>query len=193
VRHNGWVVGALLGVVLLLAPLEAPAAGPTEELQRQVTQVLDLVRDPARGRPAVRQVIDGILDFPEMAERALGRHWSARTPEERAEFVRLFSDLLEVTYVAAIERHGHDVISYLKESVAGDEATVETKVVGKTETRVDYRMHRRDGRWLVYDVLIGGLSVVDNLRSQLSRLLRDSSYADLIAKLRETGAGQASR
>jgi phospholipid transport system substrate-binding protein len=127
-----------------------------------------------------------------MAERALGRHWGTRTPAERTEFVRLFGELLESLYVGEIERHADDPIAYLKESLAGGDATVETKIAGKAETRVDYRMHFRDGRWLVYDVLVGGLSVVDNFRSQLNRLLRDSSYAAVVAKLREAAGGQAS-
>jgi len=196
------VVGILFGFVLFLSPHQARAASPIEDLRTHVTQMLQLLRDPALGgrdavlqrRSAVRQVIDQVLDFPKMAEQALGRHWSARTPEEREEFVRVFSDLLEATYLGEIERHADDSITYLKESVDGDEATVETKIAsGKADNYVVYRMHRRDSRWLVYDVLVGGLSVVDNLRSQLNRILRDSSYADLIAKLRETGAGQASR
>jgi phospholipid transport system substrate-binding protein len=195
-------MGVLFGFALLVASHQAQAASPIEDLKTHVTQVLQLLRDPALGgrpagperRAAVREVIDQVLDFPTMAERALGRHWSVRSAAEREEFVRVFSDLLEATYLGELERHADDSITYLKESVDGEEATVETKIVsGKSDNRVVYRMHQRDGRWLVYDVLVGGLSVVDNLRSQLNRILRDSSYADLIAKLRETGAGQASR
>jgi phospholipid transport system substrate-binding protein len=198
-RHPCWVLSAFVAFTLLVPAHLARAASPTEELQGHVAQVLELLRDPDLGkreavaarRFAVRQIVDDVLDFRTMAERALGRHWTARTSAERAEFVRVFSDFLEATYVAEIERHGHHSITYLKESLAGDEATVETKVGGKAESRVDYRMHRRDGRWLVHDVLIGGLSLVENLRSQFNRVLRESSYADVVEKLRESGAGQA--
>lgn len=198
-RVRGWARALLVAVALLLGPDVARAAGPTEALQSHVDQVLALVRDATLGRAeatqqrrtALRQVVDGVLDFPAMAERALGRHWFARTPQERTEFVQLFSDLLESVYVAEIERHGDHAITFLGESQAGGEATVETKVTGKSETRVDYRMHLRDGRWLVYDVAIGGLSVVENFRSQLQRVLRDSSYAVLVERLRESTGAQA--
>ena len=186
--------------MVLLLPAHAGAASPTDELRSHVNQVLELLRKGTVGkadtrqerRVAVRQVVDGILDVPAMAERALGRAWERRTPEERREFVGLFGDLLDNLYIGEIERHGDESVSYLKESVAGDDATVETRISGKSETRVDYRMHLRDGRWRVYDVLIGGLSVVENFRSQLQRTLRDSSYAAMIEKLREATGGQAS-
>jgi phospholipid transport system substrate-binding protein len=198
-RHPGWVLSAVVALMLLGPPHDARAASPTEELRSHVAQVLELLRDPDLGkreavaarRFAVRQIVDKVLDFRTMAERALGRHWITRTSAERAEFVRVFSDFLEATYVAEVERHRHLSITYLKESLAGDEAIVETKVGGKVESRVDYRMHRRNGKWLVHDVLIGGLSVVENLRSQLQRVLRESSYADVLQKLRESSAGQA--
>ena len=198
-RRSGWLQAVLVAVVLLSSPDNARAAGPSETLQTHVTQVLALLRDPTLARPevtrprraAVRQAVDGVIDFPTMAQRALGRHWDARTPEERVEFVRLFSDLLETIYVAEIERHGDHVVTYLNEAVRGTDATVETRVRGKSETRVDYRMHVRSERWQVYDVMIGGLSIVENFRSQLQRMLRDSSYATLVEKLREAAGGQA--
>lgn len=192
------VLGLVTTVVLLPSP--ARAASPTDELRTHVNQVLALLRNGSAGKPdlrqerraAVRQAVEGVLDFPAMAERALGRAWSGRTVDERVEFVRLFSDLLDSIYIAEIARHGDESVSYLGESVAGDDATVETRISGKSETRVDYRMHLRDGRWRVYDVLVGGLSVVENFRSQLQRLVRDSSYAGMIEKLREATGAQAS-
>lgn len=198
-RQCGWLLAVLVGISVLLGPGDARAAGPTEALRAHVNQVLGVLRDAAlrsaestpERRSAVRQVVDDVLDFPAMAERALGRHWAARTSEERAEFVRLFSDLLESLYVAEIERHADHTVTYLGESRDGPEATVATKIVGKSETRVDYRMHLRDGRWLVRDVVVGGLSIVDNFRSQLQRMLRDASYASLVDKLREATGGQA--
>ena len=186
-------------LLVLSHPPEACASSPSETLQRHVTQVLALARDPALATPdatrqrrvAIRQVVDGVIDFPAMAERALGRHWEARTAEEREEFVRVFSDLLETIYVTEIERHGEQAVSYVNESVRGGDATIQTRIGGKVETRVDYRMHVRSDRWLVYDVLIGGLSIVENFRSQLNRMLRESSYATLMEKLREVTGGQA--
>ena len=198
-RRGGWLVAILVSVVLLSHPASAATASPSETLQRHVTAVLALLRDPVLARPeaalqrrlAVRQVVDGVIDFPAMAKQALGRHWSGRTAEERAEFVRVFSDLLETIYVSEIERNSEQVVSYVNESVKGADAMVETRVRGKSETRIDYRMHVRSDQWRVYDVEIGGLSIVENFRSQLHRMLRDHSYATLIEKLREAAGGQA--
>jgi phospholipid transport system substrate-binding protein len=188
-----------VSLVLLSSPTAARAVGPSDTLQEHVTQVLTLLRDPDLARPeatlrrrlAVRNVVNGVVDFPTMAERALGRYWDTRTPEERVEFVRLFSDLLETIYVGEIDRHSDQVVSYVNESLRGDDARVETRIRGKTEMKIDYRMHRRSDRWLVYDVLIGDLSIVENFRSQLQRMLRESSYASLVEKLRELTGGQA--
>jgi phospholipid transport system substrate-binding protein len=198
-RGNRWVLMALVGLACFLPAHDAWAADPTDELRSRVNLVLELLRDPVLAVPeaagnrrlAIRQAVDGVLDFGAMAQRALGRHWEARTPAERQEFVGLFGDLLESLYIGEIERHGDDPITYLNESLAGNQATVETKVNGKSNVRLDYRMHLQDGRWLVYDVEIGGMSIVDNFRSQLARVLRDSSFADMIQQLRDTTAGQA--
>jgi len=198
-RCSGWLLAVVTGIILLASAHDVHATSPTETLQGNVNQVLELLRDPGLAKPeatsvrraAVRQVVDGALDFPAMAERALGRYWDARTPAERVEFVGLFSALLETVYVGEIERNADQSITYLKELTTGDAATVQTKIAGKTETRVDYRMHERNGRWLVYDVAVGGLSIVDNFRSQLQRILRDSSYPSLIEKLREATGGLA--
>ena len=191
-----WVVvlAALIAVALSLpAASLAQASGPTDALRATVNEVVTLLRDgPSDRRLAIRRVIDGAIDFRAMGERALGRHWAARTPEERTEFVEVFGELLESIYVGEIERARDTSIDYVAERLADGQATVETRVGGKAPTRVDYRMHRQGERWLVYDVLIGGLSIVDNFRSQLNRILRDSSYAEMVAKLREASAGQAS-
>lgn len=189
----------VVSLVLLSSATEARAVSPSDTLREHVTQVLTLLRDPDLAKPeatqqrrlALRNVVNGVVDFPAMAERALGRHWDTRTPEERVEFVRLFSDLLETLYVGEIDRHSDQAVNYVTESLRGDDARVETRVRGKTEMRIDYRMHRRSDRWLVYDVLIGDLSIVENFRSQLQRMLRDSSYASLVEKLRELTGGQA--
>ena len=199
-RCSGWLLAVVTGILLHASAHDVHATSPTETLQGNVNQVLELLRDPGLAKPeatsvrraAVRQVVDGALDFPAMAERALGRYWDARTPAERVEFVGLFSALLETVYVGEIERNADQSITYLKELTTGNAATVQTKIAGgKTETRVDYRMHERNGRWLVYDVAVGGLSIVDNFRSQLQRILRDSSYPTLIEKLREATGGLA--
>ena len=134
----------------------------------------------------VRRIADEIFDFGETAKRSLGRHWQARTPAEREEFVQLFSDLLERSYISKIELFNGERVNYTGETIDGDVATVRTRLLTKqsTEIPVDYRMLRRGERWLVYDVIIEGVSLIANYRTQFNEIIQTSSYPELIKKMK---------
>jgi phospholipid transport system substrate-binding protein len=191
------LVGIALACTVLLGPpatREARAGAPTDQLRAQVDRVLKLLDEPALKAPdkarerraAVRKVADDIFDFGETARRSLGRHWAARTPQEREEFVKLFGDLLERSYISKIETYGGEKIQYTAERMDGDYATVSTKIVTKngTEVPVDYRMVKRADHWLVYDVSIEGVSLVSSYRTQFNKIIQTSSYNELVTKLR---------
>jgi phospholipid transport system substrate-binding protein len=188
----GLAVGAAL--VMSLAGGRPAAGGPTDDLRAHVDRVIKALEDPelkkesrtAERRAAIRKIAAGIFDAEESAKRALGPHWAARTPAEREEFVRLFTDLLERSYVSKIELYQGEKIVYGPESVEGGQATVRTRIVTKqgTEIPVTYRLHRRDGRWLVYDVAIEGVSLVANYRTQFNKIIQSSSYEELVKRLR---------
>ena len=146
---------------------------------------LDRPRTEMR-RAEIRRIAAELFDFDEMARRTLTRHWNSRTPEEQAEFVRLFTDLLERSYVARIEPFSGERILYPAESVDGRYATVRSKIVTRrhAEIAVDYRLLLRDGRWRAYDVLVDGVSFVATFRSAFGRIIQQSSYAGLVDKLR---------
>jgi phospholipid transport system substrate-binding protein len=185
-----------IAAALVLATVTGAAAAltPTAELRQSVDQVISVVQDPqlkgeshtAERREAIRRVASGIFDFQETARRALGRHWQERTPQEREEFVKLFSDLLEQSYARQIEQYQGERIVYAGESVDGDHATVKTKITTAkgTEIPVDYRMLREGDHWRVYDVLIEGVSLVGNYRTQFTKIIETQSYRDLVQKLR---------
>jgi phospholipid transport system substrate-binding protein len=142
-------------------------------------------RQPER-RAAIRGVANDIFDFTETTRRSLGRHWQARTPAEREEIVRLFSDLLERSYIGKIETYSGERILFGGDSIDGDQATVRTRLVTKagTEIPVDYRMHRVEGgRWLSYDVAIEGVSLVASYRAQFNKIIQTSGYKALVDKL----------
>ena len=123
-----------------------------------------------------------------MARRTLARHWSERTPAEREEFVSLFRDLLERSYIAKLENYSGEQIVYLGETVDGEYATVRSKIVGRgNEMALAYRLHLVNSRWAVYDVLVEGVSFVGNYRSQFTRIISKGSYEDLIRKLKTGG------
>jgi len=137
-------------------------------------------------RTAVRKVANDIFDFQETAKRSLGRHWQDRTPAEREEFTRLFADLLEHAYISKIDRYSGENVNYVGESVEGDQATIRTKILTKqgSQVPVDYRMLRQADHWRVYDVIIEGVSLIANYRTQFNKVIQTSSFDDLVARLR---------
>jgi len=183
-----------LAVACLAVTRPAAAAAPLDQLKMQIDRVLKVVDDPElrnqakvkERRAAVRKIANDIFDFGETARRSLGRHWLARTPTEQAEFVELFSDLLERSYLSKIELYGGEKIQYLTDKIDGDVASVMSKLVTKTGTDVpiEYRMLKKGERWLVYDVIIEGVSLVSNYRTQFNKIIQTSSFAELVKKMK---------
>jgi phospholipid transport system substrate-binding protein len=189
-----------------LAARSAAAGPPSEQLKTQVDRVLKVLDDAELKkeskvkdrRVAVRRIANEIFDFSETARRSLGRHWQARTPAEREEFVALFSDLLERSYISRVELYGGEKIQYVGDSIEGEQAKVQTKLLTKSgsDIPIEYRMHRKGDRWLVYDVVIEGVSLVANYRTQFNKIIQTSSYQELVRKMKtkqeELASGQSS-
>lgn len=182
-------------IVLFVAFATVAQAGePTDQLRTQVDEVLKVLRNPALRTPdkaeerrdVIRKVANQIFDFEETAKRALGPHWAARTPAERKEFVALFTDLLERSYVTRIEQYGGEKVTYAGDQVTGDQAIVKTRIASKTGTEipVDYRMHKMSSGWRVYDVNIEGVSLVSNYRTQFNKIVQTESYQALVDRLK---------
>lgn len=189
------VKAALLAVGLAVTAVGPASAGvPTDQLRSAVDRVLKTLDDPslrgeakvAERRVAVRKIANEIFDFGEIAKRSMARHWQPLSEAQRSEFVGLFADLLERSYISKIETYGGEKIQYTAERVDGDYATVSTKIITKngTEVPIDYRMIKRADRWLVYDVSIEGVSLVSNYRTQFNKIIQTSSYSELVSKLR---------
>jgi phospholipid transport system substrate-binding protein len=191
---------SVLAVALVLAAgLAAPAraGAPTDQVREYTDAVIKVLEDPAlkaddkRGerRAAVRKIAIEIFDVQETARRALGPHWQQRTPEQREEFVHLFADLLEQTYISKIDLFGGERLRFTEEKVDGQHAIVRARVLTRqsTEVPVEARMLRRGERWLVYDILIENISLIGNYRAQFDRIIRTSSYDDLVKRLRTRG------
>ncbi len=179
---------AAVALVLLAG---APAwAGPTDQLREYTDQVVKVLDDPNMARQdrraAVRKIAHEAFDVAETAQRVLARHWQARTPAEREEFTQLFADLLERTYIARMDEYGGERIRYVGESIDGKLASVKARIVTRngTEVAVESRMNLRGDRWLIYDILIENVSLVANYRSQFDRIVRSSSYEELVRRLK---------
>jgi phospholipid transport system substrate-binding protein len=132
-------------------------------------------------------VVTERFGFEEMAKQCLGRYWNDRSPGERQEFIRLFTDLLERTYINDIEGYtSGQTITYGQERVDGDHIDVPSTVITETRDRVPiiYRLVRSGQGWQVYDLVVDGVSLVANYRTQFSRIIQQESYGTLVKKLR---------
>lgn len=195
---RGLGVRILSGSALVMALLSPAWAGaPTDTLREYTEAVQKVLDDPAlkaddrrhERRAAVRKLATEAFDVQETARRALGPHWQQRTPAEREEFVQLFADLLERTYIAKIDLYGGERLKFTDERVDGDSAVVRAKVTTRqgAEVPVEGRMHKRADRWLIYDVAIENISLIANYRAQFDRIIRTSSFAELVKRLRNRG------
>jgi len=190
-RRNA--IEVLMVAALLLAVVPAWAGAPTDTVKEYTDAVVKVLEDQSLKegdrRAAVRKLATEAFDVQETARRALGPHWQQRTPAEREEFVGLFADLLERTYIAKIDLYGGERLRFLDEKLDGDIATVRGKVTTKqgTDVPVEARMHKRGDRWLIYDVAIEGISLISNYRAQFDRIIRTSSFGELVKRLKNKG------
>jgi len=189
-------IGALFLLALLSAPEPALAGEPTDQIRGAIDRGIAILQRPdlkakekrEERREALRKELFPYFHFEEMAKRSLGVHWKDRTPREREEFTRLFRDLLENAYVGKIEGYKGEKILYRKESVDLPYAEVNTVIVTLQgdDIPVDYRVLKDGARWRIYDIVIEGVSLVNNYRSQFAGILQKSSYPELVRRLKST-------
>ena len=170
------------------------AASPTETVQTAIQRVFTedgTARATAVSiddrRTRIREAAESLFDFREMARRSLGERFDALSSADQKEFVRLFTNLIAVSYLNKIEAYAGEPIRYLGERVDGVDASVSSRLVTAKGSQVDvaYRLYRAQDRWAVYDVSVDGVSLVDNYKMQFSRLIQRSSFADLLKTLRQ--------
>jgi phospholipid transport system substrate-binding protein len=187
-------LAAATAIASLVVAEKATAGLPTEHLKTEIDRVVKTLEDSSlRGdgkvgerRTRVRSIANDTFDWSETAKRSLARHWQSLNDAQREEFVKLFGDLLERSYISKIELYGGERILYVGESIDGDLALVRTKILTKqgTEVPIEYRMIRRGDRWMVYDVVIESVSMVANYRTQFNRIIQTSSYQELVKKMK---------
>jgi phospholipid transport system substrate-binding protein len=166
-------------------------AGVTDDIKKAVDEVVKVVsdkemkRNDTKRRQALKKSIGSIFDFNEMAKRSMGKHWNQRSTAEKKQFVELFASLLESSYASKIESYNNEKFVYMKELVDGEYAEVKSKVitVKHDEFTLDYRLFKENGKWMVYDVVIEGVGLVSNYRSQFNKIIISGGYPDLVKKL----------
>jgi phospholipid transport system substrate-binding protein len=199
-RDPGRAPTLLIWIFLSLHPFNAFADSPTDQIKSTVDQVIQILTNPQlqgeekkqERRKKLREAIFVRFDFQEMARRSLGAHWQRRTPEQQAEFIKVFSDLLEQTYVDKIESYNNEKFIYTNERVDGPYAEVGSKMRNSKgeEFSINYKLHRAGEDWRVYDLVIENVSLVNNYRSQFNRILTSSTYDELVLKIKAKLSGK---
>lgn len=181
-------------IALMLLTCQAPKAladTPSEQLRTTIDRVMEVLgtirsaEDIAGKKPLFRQILARRFDFAEMARRSLGKYWSHLNGKE-GEFISTFTQFIESSYMGTLGSYRGEKVVYGAERVNRELAQVDTSVVGGqgAPIQVHYRLHRVDGQWKVYDVVVDHVSLVSNYQSQFGRILRTASLEELLEKLR---------
>ena len=190
-------ITSAIGIGMLSLAFISPllwAGEPGKLLTEKIDKGFAILKDPSlksdekvqERRQKLWEEISPIFNFEEMSKRALGQHWKSRTPEEKKEFVELFTNIMKDAYIGKTDTYSGEKVVILSEKQDKNYATVQTKIITNngTEVSVDYNMFNNPGRWAIYDVVIEGVSLVNNYRSQFNNILIKSSYKELIQKIK---------
>ena len=196
---KGFKIIVLLLVVFasgFLFPVNSFVAAPVqEELKSIIDRILIVLRDPAlkgddtkeQRRNLLRSIVSDNFSFEKMSQMCLAKHWRKRSDQEKKVFVEMFGQLLEETYISKVESFTDEKIVFVKEFLKNRKALIYTKVITDTiEIPINYRMYQtKQGDWMVYDIVIEGVSLVANYRSQFASILKKGSYEQLVKDLKK--------
>lgn len=183
--------------VLIIFVLSIPvyAGVPMTTVEANVNKVLGVLRDGKLKSPAAKEkkkeklriIYKDMFDEIEFSKRTLTRNWNKFSPAERVEFVKLFEQILEKSYIDKILDYSNEKVDFYKESMLSDnQAEIQTKIVtASKEIPIYYRMILKDGKWKVYDVVVENVSLVQNYRTQFNDILGKNTPEQLLEILRK--------
>jgi phospholipid transport system substrate-binding protein len=186
------VVCCLMCFLWMAGQVEGASSQPTDQVRDSINSILEVLKNGELKQPANKEerrkrimaLISDRFDFEEMAKRSLARYWAERTPEQRKNFVDIFSELLQASYIGRIEGYSNETILYPKEDVRGDYGAVYTVIKKENmEIPVTYKVKLKEGKWWVYDVDIEGVSLVNTYRNQFAKIISQKSYEGLIKRM----------
>ena len=184
-------LAAWLSVIFLLSSVSSFAAvEPIDEIRVAVTKAIQILKEPgtiSQHEGQLREAVDSIFDFREMAKRSLGLHWRDLTAKEQQAFVPLFRDFLGQVYLGRITSHDVEKVLFRREELDKDYAEVDTRVIGGhgDQVPVVYLLKREDGDWKVYDLIVDNVSIVNNYRAQFDHVISHASYQELVKRIKE--------
>jgi phospholipid transport system substrate-binding protein len=190
-KHSKNILNVWIGIVLALASTPVLAGEPTDQIKETIDVVLTLVNNPdlkeAERQKLIRQAADKRFHWTAIARSAMGVYWQNLTQEQKEEFTGLFTDLIESVYIQKIESYSGEKILYLGDDTDDGYGTVKMTIITHkgTEIPISYRVVEEKGQWLIYDVRVEGISMVNNYRKQISYIMNNSSYEELAKKLKE--------
>ena len=183
----------LLCVLLLAGVVHAGTA--MQLVETKVNEILEILRDPAYASEAKKNeqsekiftIVGEIFDYRIFSMRTLGQNWRQLTPAQQNEFVQLYSELLRKTYMERVQNYSNETVRFDSEvQLDPKKSEVRTAILTSSgEIPLFYRLYNKDGTWRVYDVLVEGISLVKNYRSQFNDIIRKDSAEELLQKLRD--------
>lgn len=196
------IVALFAAVAFLTISSVSFSAEPTEQLKGTITRVMGVIKDPTlkgaskqtERREKVSDLIKVRFSYEEMAKRTLGKHWNDRTDKEKKEFTEVFTKLVERSYIDKLETLSNDTVVFGSETISNAGASVNTTIVTQmgTEIPVSYRLVKRESAdWKVYDIVVSGVSLVNNFRNKFARALNASTYEELVKNLRKEASTKA--
>ena len=178
-------------LIFLLGRGKVFATTPMEQIRETLQQVMTVVSGPSNGdekerKDTLRNALMPRFDWDEMAKRVLGRHWDS-VGNRQDEFVAAFAEFLGNSYMGKIGSYKDEKVLFVGERTENNRAQVDTKIVPSKgdSTSVSYRLHRVQGDWKIYDVVVEDISIVSNYRSQFERILAKGNFDDLMKRLKD--------
>lgn len=189
----------VLILLITLAPVYLIAGPATDSVKTNVLAVIDVLKDPKLKGPSgkkakeqrIEVIADKMFDYVELSKRTLGLNWNKFSVDQRKEFVELFKSMLRDTYIDRITAYSNEKVNFTKELPLTDNtAEVQTVIVSTSaQTPINYRVLKKGNDWKVYDVVIEGVSLVSNYRTQFRDILGSNPPQTLIDTLRKKKSG----
>ncbi len=178
----------MIAPLLFATPMLNAAMSPTETVREAVDEITQILKDSSLAREEKWQrvgvIIDKRFDFRSMSQSVLATNWQRATAEEKRRFVEYFSQYLEDTYRTKIESYTNQRVEYLNETIQDDRALVDTVIVtDANRIPINYRLRIDEGEWYAYDVVIEGVSLVNNYRSTFSAIVKTEGIDGLLVDL----------
>ena len=178
----------MTGLTLAFTVISYAGNTPTDDVRTSVNAILEILKDEQLDKEGKRAQISTVInkrfDFRAMSQRTLATNWKKTSDEEKQQFVALFSQLIENSYVGKVEAYTDEKVDFTGEKVKGRKAVVETLILtSSADIPINYKVYQKGGQWLVYDVIIEGVSLISNYRSSYQEIMKKEGFDGLLAKM----------